>query len=88
MELEGTRVVAYLSTEGFAELGNLLGIEDRDSGIAAEVTSTDGFGIWLSPAGDQWTRILGAPWKYFRAFQLEFEPEPKVLPELRRRVGF
>jgi hypothetical protein len=88
MGLEGATVVAYLSSEGFAELAGLLGLQERDEGLTATITSTDAFGVWLSPAGDEWARVVGAPWRYFRALQLEFQAEPEASPEIRRQIGF
>jgi hypothetical protein len=88
MELRGCRVVVYVNGEGFSELQPLLGLEDKDAGVAAVVTATDPFGVWLSVAGERWTRLLAAPWRYIRAFEIEFEPEPEAAPEIKRRIGF
>jgi hypothetical protein len=88
MELVGCRVVVYVNGEGFAELRPLLGLEDKDAGVAAVVTATDGFGVWLSVAGERWARLFAAPWRYIRAFETEFEPEQETVPEVKRRIGF
>lgn len=88
MELEGCRVVVYVNGEGFLELGPLLGLEDKDAGVAAVVTATDAFGVWLSAAGERWARLFAAPWRYIRAFEIEFEPEQDSAPDVKRRIGF
>jgi hypothetical protein len=89
MELEGCRVVVYVNGEGFSELQPLLGLEGKDAGVAAVVTATDAFGVWLSVAGERWAQLLAAPWRYIRAFEIEFEPEQDaVSSEVKRRIGF
>ncbi len=88
MELEGCRVVVYLNGEGFTELRPLLRLEEKDAGLAAVVTATNNFGIWLSVAGERWARLFGAPWRYIRVLDVEFDPEEKAAPEIKRRIGF
>ncbi len=75
MDLAGRIVIVYFSEEGFNELRGLLDLKDKDAGVTGRIVEADEFGVWLSPAGEKWPRTLGAPWKYFRAFDLEPQPQ-------------
>lgn len=86
MELEGRTVLAYFTREGFEQLNFLLGLEKEDSGAIGLVMNRDGFGIWLSLAGERWRRILIVPWHYLRALEVEVEAEAGR--EIRRKIGF
>jgi hypothetical protein len=88
VELEGCSVVVYVNSEGFSELQPLLGLEDKDAGVAAVVTATDAFGVWLSVAGERWAPLFAAPWRYIRAFKVESESQQEAAPEIKRRIGF
>jgi len=86
VELEGRTVVVYLTPEGFGQLNFLLGLDVQDSGAVGLVRSADGFGIWLSLAGNRWQRILIFPWGYVRA--IEVEPEAETETQVTRKIGF
>lgn len=86
MELEDRTVVAYLTAQGFEDLNFLLGLEDQLTGVAGLVENTDSFGLWLSKAGERWQRVLGVPWHYLRAIEVEPEGEPGK--EIRKSIGF
>lgn len=86
MELENRRIIVYLTGEGFQEVGSLLELETGEVGKVALVTGTDGFGIWLSLAGERWRKSLIVPWHYLRA--IEFEPEMERPKDIKKSMGF
>ncbi len=75
MDLAGRIAIVYFNEEGFKELRGLLDLTDKDAAFTGQILEADEFGVWLSAAGEKWRPILGAPWKYFRAFELLAQPE-------------
>jgi hypothetical protein len=86
MQLEDQAVVTYLTANGFENLNFLLELGNDRVGIVGLVMGTDGFGIWLSLAGEGWRRALIVPWHYIRAIEFELETEPSK--EMRKSIGF
>lgn len=86
MQLEHQAVVVYLTPEGFAQLNSLLDVKNELDGVTGVVRDTDGFALWLSPAGERWMRIIGVPWHHLRAIEMEWQVEP--VPEVRKTIGF
>ena len=86
MELENRKIIVYVSSEGFQQLGSLLDLESAQVGRVALVTGTDNFGIGLSLAGERWLKNLIVPWHYLRA--LEIEPQMGRPKDIKKSVGF
>jgi hypothetical protein len=89
VELEGRAAVAYLTGQGFQSIGSLLEVESSIQGKVCQVISADSFGLWISPAGEEWRRTIGVPWQFVAAIEMEWEAGADTeIPEVRRRIGF
>jgi len=89
VELEGRAAVAFLTGQGFQSIGSLLELESAIQGKVCQVISADSFGLWISPAGEQWRRTIGVPWQFVAAIEMEWEEGAHTgISEVRRRIGF
>jgi hypothetical protein len=89
VDLEGRAAVAYLTGQGFQSIGSLLELESAIQGKVCQVISADSFGLWISPAGEQWRRTIGVPWQFVAAIEMDWDVGAHTeIPEVRRRIGF
>ena len=88
MEFFDRATVVYVNEQGFLDLKFLLGIESPLQGSVCRVLETDSFGVWISINEDP-RRIVGLPWHYVRAIELEQEVlGPVKTGEKKTRIGF
>jgi len=58
-------------------------------GKVCEIIEGDGFGLWIFPEGDEWSRAVGIPWAFIAAIEIEWEEGTAAQAgERRRRIGF
>jgi hypothetical protein len=89
VDLEGRAAVAFLTGRGFQSIGSLLELESAIQGKVCQVISADSFGLWISPAGEQWRRTIGVLWQFVAAIEMEWEEGAQAgISEVRRRIGF
>jgi hypothetical protein len=89
VELEGRTAVVSLTDQGFQSISSLLGLQNSMQGKVCEIIDGDGFGLWISPEGEEWRRAVGIPWAFIAAIEMEWEGGlPAEFDERRRKIGF